>query len=68
MPGSTSYSFGEIRSLGRTSTLKTLERFLRLQEVRAALFKFCTVDLGALIETGVLNCPCGRNSERFGKS
>ena len=51
--------------LGWASALKVLECALCLLEIRTLFFEFGTTDLGALVQTRILDRGCGGNGERF---
>ena len=55
-------------SLGRTTALETLQCALCLVEIRSTFLKLGTIDLGALVETGILDRGCRRDSERHSQA
>jgi hypothetical protein len=55
-------------TLGRLVTLEALECTLELLEVGGTLVEFRAVNLGALVQTGILNGSGCRNGKQLGQS
>ena len=53
--------------LGRTTALETLQGALHFFKIGGTFLQFGTINLGTLVEPGILDGRCGGNSEQFGQ-